>query len=115
MSEQVMERLAQSIDTLNANLATGQQTQEATFAKRAGQNHALAKQTLSRLEELFGELEQTVGNLTDPRALAAEGNLGWYRHEAQARIGELRQAFAQLEDLHGQVTGHLASQGIQVQ
>jgi hypothetical protein len=83
-----------------------------TPAAEAGQYHAIAKQAVERVESLLGQLEQTIGNLTDPEALAGEGNLGWYRQEAAARIAEVRSALAGLETWQERLAGFLVERGV---
>jgi hypothetical protein len=78
----------------------------------AGQYHAIARQAIDQVESLLGQLTQTISSLTDPQTLAGEGNLDWYRHEAAARIVELRGTLAGLETWQERLTGFLVQRGV---
>lgn len=78
----------------------------------AATNQGLAKQALGRLQELADELAGRIVNLTDPDALKGEGNLGWYKHEMDATLLQLRQTFAGLEGWQDDLDEHLARVGV---
>jgi hypothetical protein len=80
----------------------------------ASRTVATARQALDDLETLLGQLEHDVINLTSDDVMAGEGNLGWYRHEAQAHTIALRQALQALDEQHGQLRGFLQGRGVAV-
>jgi hypothetical protein len=84
----------------------------AELRAQAGTNQGLAKQALERLEGLATELEGALANLTSDQIKDGEGNLGWYRHEVQARLLELRGTFAGLEAWQDDLDGYLAGIGV---